>query len=156
MDELLVLSHQLNVAYLALFIIHLIKQSAGEEALTLLIQPEAEAKDEFLLRPAAQAALTLGLDFLDAFRARGHHSTVVEVSCNDQACASRACMTVNEDLLSQFLVESAHVLHDHEDLLFARARQILPVPVERRDAKGLELLGIVAEADVVVNAVTAE
>ena len=93
---------------------------------------------------------------MDTFRARGHHSTVVKVASNDQTGASSARVTVNEDLLAHLFVKSAHVLHDHEDLLFAGACQILPVPVERRDAKGLELLGIVAEADVVVNAVTAE
>ena len=64
-------------------------------------------------------------------------------------------MAMHEDFLIH-LVESRNILAYHKNHFFFWAGQILPIPVERRDAMGLELLWIVAETDLIADSVSAE
>ena len=64
-------------------------------------------------------------------------------------------MAVDEDALAH-LVEARHVLQDDEDEVIRRARKILPEPVERGHSMRLELLWVVGEADVRVDAICAQ
>ena len=64
-------------------------------------------------------------------------------------------MTVDEDALAHF-VEAADVLADHQHHLVRGTGQILPIPIESRDAVRLEGFRVVRKPDFVDNAIGAE
>ena len=63
---------------------------------------------------------------------------------------------MHEDPLVHLLIETTHILHDHQHLFIFRASQVLPVPIERCDSVRLELLGVVTEADFIIDAISAK
>ena len=107
------------------------------------------------LSSLSQTAFSLRLDFSDAFKAVIHHATVIQIASDNQTCSTCSSMTMHENTLAH-LVESTHVLHDHENFLFIRASQIFPIPVESGNSVRLEFLWIVAEADFIIDTVGAE
>ena len=65
-------------------------------------------------------------------------------------------MAMHEDPLVHLLIETTHILHDHQHLFILWASQVFPVPVERSDPVRLKLLRVVTEADFIIDAISAK
>lgn len=127
----------------------------GEQTSPLSVEPLAVTQNELLLRDARQAPLTLCLHFGHGLLTCAAHSTVIEVGCDDECCATRPRVAVHENLLAH-PIKPVHVLTDYEHLLVVRASQVLPIPVECCDAVSLERFRIIRETYLVVDSVCAK
>lgn len=97
----------------------------------------------------------MGFDLIDGSGSILNHSTVVQEGGDHEASAARACMAVNEYFLAHF-IKTAHVLANDKNCFIVGAGQVLPVPVERGYASGLEVLWVVRKADSVVDPISAK
>ena len=59
-----------------------------------------------------------------------------------------------EYFLAHLLIETTHILADHEHNLLLWTGKVFPVPIEGCNAMRLELLRIVTETDLVINSVS--
>lgn len=64
-------------------------------------------------------------------------------------------MTMHEDALSH-PIEARKVLADHEDLIVVGTGQVFPEPVKGCDTFCLEMLWVVREANLIMNAISAD
>ena len=126
-----------------------------EKAEALLIQPQAEAQDEFLLRDAWETSFALGFNFGNCILSRLCHATVIEIGCNNESSAPCACMAVNENALAH-LVEPIHILADHEHFSVVRAGQIFPKPIESCYSVRLKSLRVIRETNFIIDSICAE